>query len=210
MKCLVAIAVLWLLIAGTAPAWSQAGGTRQQVYSESSRWRKNNTLYHKPVYHPATKSYFELVRLWPENWIEAHRKYDVNWETAYKLARARIHKGVRGRLAIVKSRKTNDFLRKTFRPTYQPWIGLRYWCGYNKIQWVDGSVISRRDYSNWDRVWNRVGGYNSQSTHNCGSQSKGTYYPVHYWTPNQGFRWNANTKLKEFGTFFVEYPTGKP
>ncbi len=61
--------------------------------------------------------------------------YDLgakNWRVSSGLAAKRGFKGRQGRLAIVDSQEVHEFLRDTFRPDRSSWIGLRYFCGYNK------------------------------------------------------------------------------
>lgn len=149
-----------------------------------------------PIYDPASKSYFELhqtdVGLGGKNWAEARA-----------LAAGLFFRGVRGRLAIVKSQATHDFLRNHFDLKTEAWIGLRYWCSFRKLQWVDGEMHSRQGFNPWDRQW-----YRNADTR-CG---RGTatgpmaFMPVYY-TPG-GFRWQASGPVKKFYDYFVEYPTG--
>ncbi|MFQ5467905.1 MAG: hypothetical protein ACE5DS_07190, partial [Kiloniellaceae bacterium] len=66
-------------------------------------------LYNKRVYSPDAKSYFELVRVGKGHSLRGADIAAVNWANARKLAYGRAYKGVRGRLAVVKSRAVNDF-----------------------------------------------------------------------------------------------------
>ncbi|MGB8275853.1 MAG: C-type lectin domain-containing protein [Alphaproteobacteria bacterium] len=157
-------------------------------------------LCNKPVYNPDTKSYFELAC--PQEGEDRR----IEWHEAIKLAAKRVFKGVRGRLAVVKTQEVNDFLRDTFDPEAPPWIGLRYFCKYNKLLWVTGEVQPATAYSNWASPWNLNGWPGHGDPAMCGWLG---YLPVHYWVPNYGFQWNANGQNKEFPRYFVEYPTGK-
>jgi len=166
-------------------------------------------LYDTPVYNPETRSYFELVKVTKGYSIRGANIPAITWSNARKLARSRFYKGVRGRLAVVKSQSVNDFLRQTFKPDEKTWIGLRYWCAYNKLQWVTGEFHPLTAYANWDRIWRHDGGtYGGNKEPTCNEFFN--YWPVHYWPVQNGFRWNANGTHKEFKAFFVEYPTGKP
>ena len=164
-------------------------------------------LYDTKVYNPEGKSHFELVRN-----QQVGRSISIRWAAARRLAQQRTFKGVRGRLAVVKSRQVNDFLRQTFRPERATWIGLRYLCRFNKLQWVTGEVNPNTGYANWDLIWNHNGSRGSTLGRLDKTKCEKVvheYWPVHYWGINHGFRWNANGTIKEFDTFFVEYPTGK-
>jgi hypothetical protein len=165
-------------------------------------------LYNKPVYDPVTESYFELVRVEVGNSVRGEGIAAVQWRAARRLATQRLHRGVKGRLAVVRSQHVADFLRYTFRPNQPAWIGLRYWCHLGKLQWVTGEFHERGDYSNWRRVWNVAAGDPRSSLRaNCRG-GKGWYFPVHYWSIQDGFYWNANGIAKEFRSYFVEYVTG--
>ena len=170
-------------------------------------------LYDTKVYNPETKSYFELVRNQRLDLsIRCRNCYELSWAAAMRLAHQRTFKGVRARLAVVKSRQVNEFLRKTFRPERAAWIGLRYLCRFNKLQWVTGEFHPHTGYANWDLIWNHSGSRNSDLGILGSAQCRkgvSEYWPVHYWGINHGFRWNANGTIKEFFEFFVEYPTGK-
>ena len=77
-------------------------------------WAK--TLYDKPVYYPESGSYYELVKVTPGYSVRGENAPEINWNNARRLAAQRTHKGIRGRLAVVKSRAVHEFLRKTFKP----------------------------------------------------------------------------------------------
>ena len=162
-------------------------------------------IFNQPVYNPATKSYFELVMVNPKNPAK-----QIEWPVARRRARRLVWKGVHGRLAIVKSRRTHDFLRDTFRSPLMAWIGLRYMCGYNTLIWVTGQIQPRGGFSYWDPVWNIDGtpvNRTNYRTRNC--PSKTSFWPIHYWPSWRGFLWNANGQHKGANAFFVEFPTGK-
>lgn len=148
-----------------------------------------------PIFDPNTQSYFELRD-------DNSRQY---WREARRLAAVSLYKGRRGRLAVVNSKETNDFLRSNFTLTGPAWIGLRYWCKTRKLRWVTGERHLRTGYNNWYRPWNR----NPETT--CGITGSGAethgYMPVYYLPQNFGFRWQAAGPGKGFIRYFVEYPT---
>ncbi len=161
-------------------------------------------LLDTPVYNPETKSYFELIQIGLGYSIRGPSSPEIGWERARLFAMSRLYKGVPGRLAIVPSASVHEFLRDTFRPDWAAWIGLRYWCRYHKLQWVDGTELKPGSFQMWGPRWNVEGG----SSKNTETSQCNQYFPVHYWGVQGGFYWNANGQLKEFYMFFIEYPTG--
>ena len=171
-------------------------------------WAQQGVLINTPVYNPETKSYFELARnvkdpKYPE-WRQTYQ-----WPVAKVMASKREFKGVKGRLAVVQSKQTNDFLRETFKPDGPAWIGLRYWCFYHKLEWVTGEVIEPGDYQNWENPWNVTGVSKTAGARwTCSDIDKAAFAPVNYWNVTEGFRWNGNGQRKTLSDFLVEYPTG--
>lgn len=159
-------------------------------------------VYDKPIYNPDTKSYFELVVVRDAQGSTQTVDY-VLWAQAAKLAQSRVYKGVRGRLAVVLSPKTRDFLLRNFRTEHWTWIGLRYWCDKRQLEWSSGKLQTRSDYSIWDPNWNRaIGG-------RCESNAP-QYMGVAFSAIGNGFRWSAWGYNKGFQHYFIEYPTGEP
>lgn len=147
-----------------------------------------------PVYDPETKSYYELRTDLPK---------PPNWGTALKYAATKRFNGVRGQLAVVKDLATHSFLKANFTVYEEAWIGLRFYCGFRKLVWINGDEHARSDFKVWARRWNR-------SKVTCRSEKRLKYMPVYY-TPNDaGFRWQASGPEKYFVSYFVQYPTGKP
>lgn len=145
------------------------------------------------VYYPGTKNYYQLV--------EYPTGQGRNWWQAEQEAESWTYKGVRGRLAVVSNRDLEEFLRNTFAPKVEAWIGLRYWCNYRKLQWVTGELHPQSAYSNWHPNWNR------DPSVSCGSGI--SYMPVYYTgRASGGFLWQAAGEAKVFESYFVEYPTG--
>ncbi len=165
-------------------------------------------VYNAPVYNPATKSYFELF--FPDKAVAGAGRSarSFTWGEANEVARAQFYKGARGRLAVVRTRATNDFLIETFRPDRPAWIGLRFRCDVRVLQWVNGTIWPLTNYANWGPAWNVAGPepYGSGRT-GCG-QGGGGSLPVHYWGGAGRFKWNANGPGQRFPLLFVEFPTG--
>ena len=90
-------------------------------------------LYDTPVYNPDTKSYFELAPVPVGYSVRAVNSPEASWAASQRLASQRVFKNVRGRLAIVKTKQVNDFLRKVFKPDKAAWIGLRYLLCYGRL-----------------------------------------------------------------------------
>jgi len=175
--------------------------------------------YNKPIYNPDTKSYFELYNPQVKRPGAAKAVYDwrnnKDWPHAQTAAASKFFKGVRGRLAVVKTLKTHEFLRKHFVVGEPTWIGLRYWCSLNKLQWVTGEIHPLTAFNAWARKWNVEGAdpKGRKDAQGCEKGRKGTRHRslgVHYWATKDGFLWNANGFDKAFTSLFIEYPTGKP
>ena len=152
----------------------------------------------KPVYDPDSKSYFEL----------RNDNADGVWPKARQLAESKIYKGIQGRLAVVKSVRTHNFLRKNFKLENFTWIGLRYWCKFRKLQWVTGEIHKAGEFSPWAMKWFRT------ATTVCGTGTAtgdGAFMPVYY-SPadsDRGFTWQASGPGKGFEFYLVEYPTAQ-
>ena len=156
----------------------------------------------KPVYNPQTKSYFELRNdLFGNN---------HGWTNAKQAAEKLQFKGVRGRLAVVDSLQTHQFLVKNFNLEAETWIGLRFWCKYKKLQWVNGKIHPRDAFNHWDPRWYRYYGSSDPNLQFC--RTSGTiesgYMPVYYLPAEKGYRWQAVGSAKGFRHYLVEFPTG--
>ena len=98
----------------------------------------------KIIYDPSSGSYFEMVRL-------SSRAFRT-WRHARAFAEKQFYKGIRGRLAVIKTRATHEFLQKNLGITirYESWIGLRYHCSSKKLVWVTGDILKRGvDFEMW-------------------------------------------------------------
>ncbi len=95
------------------------------------------------VYDPSSGSYFEIIR---------NQRGFRRWKHVRTAANKRIHKGIRGRLAVIKTRATHEFLQKNLGIPFGAWIGLRYHCSTGKLVWVTGEILRRGvDFEIWHR-----------------------------------------------------------
>lgn len=182
------------IVLGCIATWAGSSGTSAKP------------LYDKPVYDPASKSYFEMVLVTRAN--SNHYIPEISWGQAYQLAKQRSYNGVRGRLAVVKSEATHEFLAKIFQPNNFAWIGLRYWCSTHKLQFSDGSFWTRGMFRAWNAKWDQSAVKDPCWEYH--SYRKPQYMPVAYQPLNDGFLWIAKEWHKLYYAYFVEYPTGEP
>ncbi|MGE0744114.1 MAG: C-type lectin domain-containing protein [Rhodospirillales bacterium] len=159
-------------------------------------------LYNTPVYHAETKSYFELVPVPHGHSMRDKSSPETDWTHAMRFAAGRMFKETRGRLAVIKSQDTNDFLVRTFDPPQSAWFGLRFFCGVRKLIWVTGDVHPPNGFKNWGPTWQAPG-----DAPCAGGQQ---WAPIALARTDAGFRWEARGQAKEFFYYLVEYPTGKP
>lgn len=197
----VVLARLALLVSIVLSGFSAAGPLQAQ--------QSATPLYDTKVYFPGTKSYYEMVLVRSGDSIRGPSIPEIGWKKAHLRASERSYKGTRGRLAVVRTPELNRFLMESFRPNQAVWIGLRYWCKFNRLQWVDGKFHDRKNWANWDVQWNQQGVNRGSNVGTRGCGRKDEFWPVHYWPVRDGFRWNATGNDKEFYAYFVEYPTGK-
>lgn len=154
-----------------------------------------------PFYNPASKSYFQLFD---------DNVYPGNWDAARARAMRKAYKGVRGRLAVVDSRETHEFLLRTFQLTRREvsvWIGLRYWCSARLLQWEDGRPFAPSEpeaFRLWHADWSRSDDDACRMTRS----SRLGFSPVYYRTVGGLTRWQAVGAGKYFAYYLVEYPTG--
>lgn len=191
-------AVLTLLLIACLPVAGSAAGNKKPPTT--------GTLYNQPVKFPGNGHYYELVKAQAGDSERGAHVEEIPWYFAVTRASERYYNGRRGRLAVVDSKALNDWLAKTFHPRQITWIGLRYWCKYNKLQWENGTFWKRGDYANWDRVWARASTQPPRGTARPRCKGKNWFWPVHYWGIQHGFHWNANGYRKEGHAYFVEYP----
>jgi Lectin C-type domain len=163
--------------------------------------------YDTPVYNPASKSYVELVLIKTTKYSYRNSP-DIRWEDAAHLATEMSYKGARGHLAVVNNIETHEFLLRSFQPSVAAWIGLRYWCGVNRLEDVTGRSINKGMFQIWAQPWDhsaRVGCLEYKSDNKVRE-----FMPVYYLPVNEGFRWAAQGWHKAYYAFFVEFPTGAP
>lgn len=161
-------------------------------------------VYGKPMYDPASKSYFELVKVAPEL-APGFAIPSLPWDKALQAASGRSFKNTKGRLAIVRSLETHMFILENLRPPAAAWIGLRYLCKSRKLVWSNGEYFKPGDFQAWDTKWDHSG--NAGCVNQVG---EGDWMSVTYTPANQGFRWIALGNKKIYTLYLVEYPTGRP
>ena len=151
-----------------------------------------------PVYNPASKSYFQLLKTtgkhgnWPESLEQAYRK---------------TYKGVRGRLAVIDTPETHEFIMRNFDVSSEMWIGLRYWCEFRLLEWVGLRPFSPSDvdrFQLWHPQWSRGNQFCPPNASGPGA-FLGVYYQP---TSKTSALWQAVRTGKGFGLLLVEYPTG--
>lgn len=181
-RAIVIISVLWLLCSG--PLWA----------AESFRLT--------PVYNAHSKSYFQLFD---------DNENPGNWEAARIRAGKKIFKGVRGRLAVVDSPETHDFVVRTFHLDQRElsvWIGLRYWCSARLLQWEGGRPFSPSDHDRF-RLWHAKWSRSDDSACGLTRSRRVGFAPVYYRTISGLTRWQAVGAAKYFSYYLVEFPTGE-
>lgn len=154
-----------------------------------------------PIYNPASKSYFQLFD---------DNEHPGNWQAARARAQMKAFKGVRGRLAVIDSPETHDFVVKSFdlnKRGVSVWIGLRYWCSARLLQWEGHRPFSPRDPDSF-RLWHSQWSRSDQNACSFTGSAKVGYAPVYYRTMSGITRWQAVGAAKYFSYYLVEYPTG--
>ena len=149
----------------------------------------------KVVYDPSSGSYFEIIR--------NKNKYSLGkWKIVRAAANKRIYKGIRGRLAVIKTRATHEFLRKNLGIPFDAWIGLRYHCSTGKLVWVTGEILRRGvDFEIWHSRWYY------DPTNYCGI---GYTHLVVFYMGMKGRRylyWRASGPAHGLTGALIEYPT---
>lgn len=152
----------------------------------------DGTVSAGPYYNPASKSYFELIKM------QAMPGMRTDWNTAKDLAEKNFYKETQGRLAIIKDITTHQFILQSFS-AQNYWIGLQYFCNSETLTWIDGTDATNSNFSAWASQW-------SNTKIRCGDKD---YMPVHYTTatPTKALRWRASGPHKGYREYLVEYPT---
>jgi hypothetical protein len=163
-------------------------------------------VFEKPIYDPASKSYFELVRVTPAQ--QEHHKVgmvpEASFERAAAFAAGRAYKGTKGRLAVVKSQETHEFIMQNLRPPGYAFIGLRYYCKERTLRWINGETHPANGFKAWAANWDQ--GDNKD----CVRFPNNPWLGVAYSGIKDGFRWVARGSAKNWNLYIVEYPTGQP
>jgi hypothetical protein len=168
-----------------------------------SVWAAEGPVASAPVYNPNSKSYFQLF---------SDNQHPGSWGGAKTRAEMKSFKGVRGRLAVIDSAETHDFVLRTFKLTqnkFQVWIGLRYWCIAHLLQWESGPAFSPTDPGHF-KIWHTKWSRNSENDCSFAASKVAGFVPVYYVTIGNLTRWQAVGAAKNFEHYLVEYPTGKP
>ena len=154
-----------------------------------------------PIYNSASKSYFQLFD---------DNEHPGNWEAARARAGMKAYKGVRGRLAVVDSPETHEFLLKAFsldQRHLSVWIGLRYWCSARLLQWEEGRPFSPSEPDRF-RLWHTEWSRSDENACSFSRSAKVGFAPVYYRTIGGLTRWQAVGAAKYFSYYLVEFPTG--
>ena len=147
----------------------------------------------KVVYDPSSGSYFEIIR-------NRNNKSLGTWRFVRAAVNKRIYKGIRGRLAVIKTRATHEFLRKNLGIPFDAWIGLRYLCSSGKLVWVTGEMLRRGvDFE----IWHRQLYYEKRSF--CGGAI--THLVVYYIIEGRRLYWRISRPEHGLTGALIEYPT---
>ena len=159
-----------------------------------------DVLIDVPVYDSHSKSYFKFV----------YSKNHGRWDSMNTFAQSQFFKGVRGRLAVIRSQETQNFINQVIRPPNETWIGLRIYCRGRKLYWVTGEKIDRKnDYTNWGKEWQYKNKYTicRNSASFVKSRLFGGIALVRY---RGVIRWWAIIAGHGTNRGLIEFPTGKP
>jgi hypothetical protein len=161
-----------------------------------------------PVYNPTTRTYFQLFD-------DGHSS---TWAGARKRAAMKSFKGVRGRLAVIDSIETHNFVLKKLglmQHDSSVWIGLRYWCSAHVLQWEGELPYSPSDagrFRLWHNPWARAstgqgGAAGIESTCGMTASREQGFAPVYYRNIGGVVRWQATGAGKGFDSYLVEFVT---
>ena len=147
----------------------------------------------KVVYDPSSGSYFEIIR---------NPRGFRRWRDVRPFVNKRIYKGIRGRLAVIKTRATHEFLRKTFAIPFDAWIGLRYHCSSGKLVWVTGAILRRGvDFE----IWHHKLYYEERNL--CGSGGRVNHLVAFYIIEGKRRYWRLSGPNHGMTSAVIEYPT---
>ena len=147
----------------------------------------------KVVYDTSSGSYFEVIR--------NKKPWTLNsWKYVRAAVNKRIYKGIRARLAVIKTRATHEFLRKNLGIPFDAWIGLRYHCASGKLVWVTGKILRRGvDFE----IWHRQLYYEKRNL--CGGAI--THLVVFYIIEGKRLYWRLSGPEHAMTGAVIEYPT---
>lgn len=140
----------------------------------------------------------------------APEKYlpELDYRQAMQYAAGRAFKGAKGRLAIIKSQATHEFILQNLSPPTYTWIGLRFFCRQRELRWSNNETVKRGDWSAWHEKWDQ--GWATDCMRTGHSEGGIPWLPVAYTGVGEGFRWIVKGAAKNYNYLLVEYPTGHP
>lgn len=159
-------------------------------------------LFNVKVYNSHSKSYFEMKR----------GTIVSKFQTARAYARSQSFKGVRGRLAVIDSKETQQFISRIFQPYTETWIGLRLTCRPRRLIWITGKEIDRaKDYTNWGAQWHYERKYLpcKGSSRTGGDRFNSLFAGIALYPFRGVIRWWAIAPGHGVRRALIEYPTGK-
>ena len=182
-------ALIWLAVAASPESASAEADPYKTLRSYSGY------LFNFTLRDPHSKNYFRLERIPRGNYMNALRH-----------ARSKAFKGVRGRLAVIRSRETQEFIVRTLRPPDETWIGLRMTCSPRKLVWVNGELFDKRKhYANWGRRWHYNDRYIPCPGGGVGSQFAG----IALVRERNVVRWYAIAPAHFTRSLLIEFPTDR-
>ncbi len=146
----------------------------------------------KVVYDPSSGSYFEIIR---------NDGDFTRWRQVRAVVNKLNYQGIRGRLAVIKTRATHEFLRKNLGLRFDAWIGLRYHCASGKLVWVTGEILRKGvDFE----IWHRKLYYEGRSYCRVG---RITHLVVFYKVIGKRLYWRLSGPEHGMTGAVIEYPT---
>lgn len=162
------------------------------------------------IYYPPTQTYYELINMsFTSGGLHLGFK-STTWGAVRRAAQRMTFGGVQGDLARITSPELDGWLRYTFRPQRETWFGLIYDCKTRTLQYPGGRLAPKDAYTNFHPInW---GPRDAHNRPDCG-QHLVTFYGAYMnlsSKANLGTSWALSTNIKFWGSYLVEYPTGRP
>ena len=180
-------AFLWVAVAASP----ESASAEADPYKNLRTYRGH--LFNFTVRDPHSKNYFRLEQISRGNYVNARGN-----------ARSKVFKGVRGRLAVIRSRETQDFIVRTLRPPDETWIGLRMTCSPRKLVWVTGELLDKRKhYANWGRRWH----YDDRYAPCRGDGVNLQFAGIALVRERNVVRWYAIAPAHQTQSLLIEFPT---